>query len=114
MRITKNVPLATLEVDTEKGKLWINTPTHCLLRACKIEFNKSITEKFSLIDITGNKGAMIKDNSNTLDEFNENLSLFLVDLVQLINFKFNEKKNVKQKVFYKKLLKDIKNYIHNN
>jgi len=47
--ITKPV-LGTLEIDLERGVLWLNTEI-CVLRICKLKFMNKL-EKFSSIDIT--------------------------------------------------------------
>jgi len=108
MRIKKNLSLAILEVDTKTGKLWLNSPG-CVLRISGIEFiNKSITDKFSFIDIIDNKAVLIKGEASSY--FDENLNDFLIQLIQLMHLNLQEKTNIIQKQYYKKLMKVIKEF----
>lgn len=59
MVITKDVILGSLEIDPDKGCIWLNT-SQCILRIYGLKFH-NITEKFSMIDINGSKAFMILD-----------------------------------------------------
>jgi hypothetical protein len=105
MQITKHLPLATMEVDPKAGVIWINSPL-CVLRISKVKF-KHIVEKFSMIDIVENEAVMVKEGK--VNEFEDNLNGFLVQLVQILHLRLQEKSSTAQKQYYKKLLKEIKN-----
>jgi len=56
--ITKPV-IGTLEIDLDKGVIWLNSVS-CVLRICKLKFINKL-EKYSSVDIT-NGNVFMEDN----------------------------------------------------
>ena len=63
MRISKNIVVGELDIDTESGRIWLNSP-NCILRIHGIDF-KNISEKFSMIDINKESAHMIPGEMDT-------------------------------------------------
>jgi len=75
--ISKNISVASLEIDPVGGKIWMNAP-NCILRIDGLKF-KNIEDKFSMIDIQENSACMI---SGKLE--NEDFSIFLEKISNII------------------------------
>ena len=77
--ITKNIGLAEMLIDPDLGRIWINT-LNCVLRIQGINF-KDKREKFSMIDINGNNGAMIEGNlsDSPINDFIEKLTGLVIN-----------------------------------
>ena len=81
MTITKEIFLGTLEIDLDRGVIWLNSYEKCLLRICQLDFKQKV-EKFNMIDIAGGEAFMLKgtDNSNNeevLDKLKEVVHLLI-------------------------------------
>ncbi len=72
MKSTKFI-IGTIEVDSSRGNIWINSQGKCILRIQNLNFKKS-SEKFDCIDINGKKAYMLQDylHLNNIDNI-ENL-----------------------------------------
>lgn len=105
--ISKNIPYGTLEVDTEKGVLWLNCLATCLLRIQNIEF-KVKTDKFSMIDINGTQAFMYPGESS-----NKHLSDFLETVILLVGAKIIDMNDDEKKDFLDKLIEELKKGIRN-
>jgi len=98
MRISKNIPIATVLVDTKKNKIIIKSPdTKIVIKG--IEFEK-IEEKFSDILINDNKVCMKQSRKKS----NPGLTTAMVNLYNLL---FNEDEEIIEKV-----VKNATNYIN--
>ena len=98
MRISKNIPIATVLVDTKKNKIIIKSPdTKIVIKG--IEFEK-IEEKFSDILINDNKVCMKQSRKKS----NPGLTTAMVNLYNLL---FNEDEEIITKV-----VKNTTNYIN--
>jgi hypothetical protein len=80
MIISKNI-IGTIDIDTITGRVWLNAP-NCILRIQGLEF-KELKEKFSMIDISGNKASMIEGNL-ILDD--KRLVRFILDLFSSLSY----------------------------
>jgi hypothetical protein len=80
MIISKNI-IGTIDIDTTTGRVWLNAP-NCILRIQGLEF-KELKEKFSMIDISGNKASMIEGNL-ILDD--KRLVRFILDLFSSLSY----------------------------
>lgn len=82
MVISKDI-IGTIDIDTQTGRVWINAP-NCILRIQGLQF-KDTKEKFSMIDISGNKASMIEGDL-VLDD--KRLVRFILDLFSSLSFHF--------------------------
>ncbi len=82
MVISKDI-IGTIDIDTQSGRVWLNAP-NCILRIQDLQFN-GIKEKFSMIDISGNKASMIEGDL-VLDD--KRLVRFILDLFSSLSFHF--------------------------
>ncbi len=104
MNLIKNV-FGTLEVDLDRGVIWVNSLGRCVLRICQLKFQNK-RENFSSIDCTGQNAILIGDcpDSSSIMKFlqdsTENIYLadlqsdekFLSEILELINEKIKERK----------------------
>lgn len=82
MVISKDI-IGTIDIDTQTGRVWVNAP-NCILRIQGLQF-KDTKEKFSMIDISGNKASMIEGDL-VLDD--KRLVRFILDLFSSLSFHF--------------------------
>lgn len=82
MVISKDI-IGTIDIDTQTGRIWVNAP-NCILRIQGLQF-KDTKEKFSMIDISGNKASMIEGDL-VLDD--KRLVRFILDLFSSLSFHF--------------------------
>jgi len=102
MRITKNV-FGTLEVDVDRGVIWINSFGRCVLRICQLKF-LNVIDGFSSIDCSGTSTVMEKSNETVLEVNSSEFEKFLFDTAEVIYLNgLSENKE-----FLCKLLKIIK------
>jgi len=80
MIISKNI-IGTIEIDTAAGRVWVNAP-NCILRIQGLEF-RGVKEKFSMIDVSGNKASMIEGDL-ILDD--KRLVRFILDLFSSLSY----------------------------
>ena len=102
MRIVKILGFCTLEVDPEKGDIWLNSP-NCILRIQKLNFT-SHREKFSMIDIVGSRAAMLEG-----DLISSDASYLYEKLGTNVAFALQNIKN--EEAFLEGLNDQVKNYI---
>lgn len=86
MRLVKRVT-GLLEIDPEMGKIWLNSMSGCALRVNNIEFENE-EDKFSFIDIQGNKATFHKVSINSNDSKFEDFLNNFIDIILL------EKENI--------------------
>lgn len=88
MKIEKQLPFASVTVDTKNGKIMVKS---CL---CEIEVNNikfvNPIEKFSRIRVDNSIAKMTSGEDDNYKEVHEHLSHFLKDFLNLIYLKRNE------------------------
>lgn len=103
MIISKNI-IGTIDVDTNSGTIWINAP-NCILRVQGLDFGRrGIREKFSMIDISGNKASMIEGDL-VLDD--KSLVRFILDLFNSLSYNVMNGKIKDKNKFLDDLCKEI-------
>jgi len=105
--ISKNIPLSTLDIDVENGKIWLNGIS-CILRIQNLNF-KQIEEKFSMIEINGNDAYMYPG-----DSLNKEYSNFLENITTLIYAKILVMSHTEKIDFLDNLINMIKKEIEND
>jgi hypothetical protein len=81
MIINKRISIASLDIDTDTGRIWLNAP-NCILRIQKINF-KNQEDKFAMIDINQDSAYMIPGDFGTskYTEFLEKMNTVLLPKV---------------------------------
>jgi hypothetical protein len=109
--IQKNLAVSTLEIDLERGTVWVNAP-NCVLRISKLEFANSI-EDFSFIDISGGKATMMERSNVKRDSTDsEELRAFLIEITNYIFHELKNNKNISdQQAFLERVKHNLKTFI---
>ena len=103
--IQKKISVGSLDVDSDSGKIWLNSPD-CILRIQNLKFNHVIN-KFAMIDINGNDAFMIPGDfgTNKYTEFLEKLNVMIFpkifELDEKIQGKFLEELYLKNQLWIK-------------
>lgn len=108
--IRKDLAVSSLEIDLEKGVVWVNAP-NCVLRVSKLEFINTI-EDFSFIDISDGKATMM-EKTNIEREFNgEEFQTFLIEVTNYIFNEIKSNKNITdQQSFLERVKHNLKTFI---
>ncbi len=103
MIITKKLALSSIDIDLEKGIIWINTINGCILRIEKLKFDKKFVDKFDYIDIANNNAMII--NYPVDSEKNKIFENFIYTLSMKLFEKIEHHENINEFIneIYKKL-----------
>jgi len=76
--INKQISVASLDVEPDLGKIWLNSP-NCILRIQNLKFNH-VEDKFAMIDIKGEEAFMIPGDLGTSNytDFLEKLNFIIL------------------------------------
>lgn len=105
MIINKDFAMGSLQVDSQSGKIWINSLSSCLLRIQNVNFH-NLEDKFAMLDITGSDVYMVPGDfgmDETYNDFIKKLTLYLFPV--LVESKGRDEE------FLADLLKNINDYI---
>jgi len=99
MRLIKKIPLATLEIDTTNGVIWLNNIFGCILRMNNILFkdNNNLKDRFNFIDIINNQAYI--QNTNSVEELDDDILTFIEEVFAFILYQSSTKKINKEKLF---------------
>jgi len=64
--VRKDLAIASLEVDPENGKVWLNTDK-CILRITGLEFTTK-SDDFTMLDVFGKKAQMVESQTKPQDD----------------------------------------------
>jgi len=99
MLIEKRISIASIVVDPENGKIWLNSP-NCILRIQDVNF-KHIEDKFEMIDIKGKDVFMIPGDLglSKYSEFLEKLNRIIYP--KIYNFSEDQIENFLDNIYDK-------------